>query len=143
MKTYYINMPDSWALANYGKNKFALIQNILELSKQTYPFIHIKAGGVVYLPLPWQFYHGIVMSTHWKLLRRLYKVNYITYKDAQLHPLVRSDLVIKDTIAICGKSVDRNLELLTMKGEKFESLITGDTKHWRGKDDVFMKLTRK
>lgn len=139
----YMWMPDTWALTNYGKHKFGLLKNILELTKRTFPLTHIKAGGIVYLPIPWQLYHGIVMSQYWEELKELYCIEYIHYNDAQLNPLVRSDVVIKDMIESCGKSVDFNLKLMKNQGEKNESLITGDVDHWGGKDDIFMKLTRK
>ena len=138
----YLWMPDNWAVTNYGKNKFGLLNNILILAKRSSPFSHIKAGGIVYLPTPWQFYHGIVMSDHWKELIRVFKVEFIDYSDVESNPLVRSDMMIKDQIALCGKSVDYNLELLTIQGENVKSMKTGDLEHWRGNYDVFMKLTR-
>ena len=102
----YIWMPDSWTMANYGSHNFGLLNNILILAKSSYPFPHINAGGIVYLPTPWQSYHGIVMSEHWVELTRLFIVDYIDFKAAVLHPLVRSDMMIKDSIANCGKDID-------------------------------------
>ena len=139
----YMWMPDSWALSKYGSHKFGLLNNLVKLAKRIYPLSHIKAGGVVYLPTPWQFYHGIVMSKYWKELKYLYWVEYIEHVDAQSNPLVRSDMIIKESIGLCGKSVVNNLASLTSKGEKFESLSTEDLQQWRGKNDIFMKLTRK
>ena len=139
----YMWMPDSWALAKYGSRNFGLLNNLVKLAKRNYPLSHIKAGGVVYLPTPWQLYHGIVMSKYWKELKYLYCVEYIEYVDAQSNPLVRSDMIIKDAIALCGKSVVNNLVALTSKGEKIESLSTDDLQQWRGENDIFMKLTRK
>lgn len=139
----YIWMPDNWTLSNYGSHKFGLLKNILTLAGRNYPLSHIKAGGIVYLPTSWQFYHGIVMSEHWENLTRIFNVDYIDFNDAELHPLVRSDMMIKDSIAICGKDIEFNLELLTRQGEKVTSLITRDLNHWRGTCDIVMKLTCK
>ena len=139
----YLWMPDSWTMTNYGSHNFGLLNNILILAKSSYPFPHIKAGGVVYLPTPWQFYHGIVMSEHWVELTRLFIVDYIDFKAAVLHPLVRSDMMIKDSIARCGKDIEYNLRLLMEQGEKVTSSTTGHLYHWRGTEDIFMKLTCK
>ena len=83
------------------------------------------------------------MSEHWENLTRTFNVDYIDFNDAELHPLVKSDMKIKDLIAICGKDIEHNLELLTRQGEKVTSLITGDLNHWRGTCDIIMKLTCK
>ena len=139
----YMWMPDNWTLTNYGSHKFGLLKNILILAERNYPCSHIKAGGIVYLPIPWQFYHGIVMSDHWKNLTRIFSIDYIDFKDAGLNPLVRSDMTIKDSIAMCGKDIEHNIELLTYKGEKVASFIAEDLYHWRGTHDIFMKLTCK
>ena len=139
----YIWMPDTWSMSNYGSHNFGLLNNILTLAGRIYPLSHIKPGGIVYLPTPWQFYHGIVMSEHWENLTRTFNVDYIDFNDAELHPLVKSDMKIKDLIAICGKDIEYNLELLTRQGEKVTSLITGDLNHWRGTCDIIMKLTCK
>ena len=66
----YLWMPDSWAVTKYGKNEYGLLSNILELGKGISPSVHIKDGGVVILPIPWQFYHGIVTSVHWGGLKQ-------------------------------------------------------------------------
>ena len=83
------------------------------------------------------------MSDHWKNLTRIFNIDYIDFKDAGLNPLVRSDMTIKDSIAMCGKDIEHNLELLTYKGEKVASFIAEDLYHWRGTHDIFMKLTCK
>ena len=137
----YMWMPDNWTMTNYGSHNFGLLENILILAGRNYPLSHIKVGGIVYLPIPWQFYHGIVMSDHWENLTRIFNIEYIDFKDAELNPLVRSDMTIKESIAMCGKDVEYNLELLTNKGEKISSFISCDLYHWRGSHNIFMKLT--
>ena len=139
----YIWMPDNWSFESYGSHNFGLLNNILKLAQSEAPYAHIKAGGIVYLPTPWQFYHGIVTSDHWNEVTRIFNVEYIDSKDATFHPLVRSDMNIQDSIAKCGKDIHHNLELLVRQGEKVTSLITGDVYHWRGTSDIFMKLTCK
>ena len=138
----YIWMPDGWAIETYGRHNFGLLQNLVELARRQYPSIHIKEGGVIYLPTSWQLYHGIVMSEYWKELKELYRVDYIKHADAQSNPLVRSDMQIKHTIARLGKNVDHELVLLKSKGEKIYLLNTVDLEHWSGCDDIFMKLIR-
>ena len=139
----YIWMPDNWSLKNYGSHKFGILENLLKLAQRDAPYTHIKSGGIVYLPTPWQFYHGLVTSAHWKNLTRTFNVDYIDYKDAELHPLARSDLKIKELIITCGKDIEHNLKLLTKKGEKVTSSITEDLNYWRGDHNIFMKLTCK
>jgi len=139
----YIWMPDNWSLKNYGSHNFGILKNILNLAQRQAPYAHIKSGGIVYLPTPWQFYHGLVTSAHWKNLTRTFNVDYIDYKDAELHPLARSDLKIKELIITCGKDIEHNLKLLTKKGEKVTSSITEDLNYWRGDHNIFMKLTCK
>jgi hypothetical protein len=139
----YLWMPDSWAVTKYGKNEYGLLSNILELGMRISPSVHIKEGGVVILPIPWQFYHGIVTSEHWEQLNRLYFVDYIAYNDAQSSALVSSDMKIKELILLLGKDVEKGLKKLTEKGERCDTLQTSALPYWRGKDDIFMKLTRR
>jgi len=139
----YIWMPDNWSLKNYGSHQFGILKNLLNLAQREAPYAHIKPGGIVYLPTPWQFYHGLVTSAHWSELTRIFNVDYIDHKDSNLHPLVRSDIAIQDSIAKCGKDIHHNLELLVRQGEEITSLIKSDVYHWRGTSDIFMKLTCK
>lgn len=139
----YMWMPDLWAVENYGKNSFRLLENILELAIRRTPSIHIKDGGVVFLPTPWKLYHGMVTSEFWKSLIRLYRVDYIKYEDAQSNPLVRSDMKIEGEIARYGKDVGMSLDKLKVEGEQILSLETEDLEYWRGNDDIFVRLTRK
>ena len=139
----YLWMPDSWAVKRYTKNEYGLLSNILELGKRISPSVHIKDGGVVILPIPWQFYHGIVTSKHWGQLKLWYFVDYIAYNDAQSSALVSSDMKIKELIRRLGKDVEKGLEILTEKGEPYDTLQTSELEHWSGKDDIFMKLTRR
>ena len=139
----YLWMPDSWAVKRYGKNEYGLLSNILELGKRISPSVHIKDGGVVILPIPWQFYHGIVTSKHWGQLKLWYFVDYIAYNDAQSSALVSSDMRIRDVIRRLGKDVEEGLKLLAEKGEPYDTLQTRQLEHWSGKDDIFMRLTRR
>ena len=139
----YMWMPDVWAVTNYGKNYFHLLENIRKLAESKSPSIHIKEGGVVFLPTPWKLYHGFVTSTYWKDLIRFYRVDYIKYEEAQSNPLVSSDMKIKEVIARYGKDMDKSLGLLILEGEQNMSLETEDLEYWRGNDDIFVRLTRK
>jgi hypothetical protein len=139
----YMWMPDVWAVTNYGKNFFHLLENIRKLAESKSPSIHIKEGGVVFLPTPWKLYHGFVTSTYWKDLIRFYRVDYIKYEEAQSNPLVSSDMKIKEVIARYGKDMDMSLDLLKLEGEQNLSLETEDLQYWRGNDDIFVRLTRK
>jgi len=139
----YMWMPDVWAVENYGKNYFYLLENIRKLAENKSPSIHIKEGGVVFLPTPWQLYHGFVTSAYWKELIRFYRVDYIKYEEAQIHPLVSSDMKIKEVIARYGKDMDKSLDMLILEGEQNLSLETKDLEYWRGNGDIFVRLTRK
>lgn len=140
----YMWMPGRWADEKYGKNSYGLLGNIVELANRSSPSLHIKEGGVVFLPTPWQFYEGIVASEYWGDLKRVYRVEYIKYEDAESCPLVTSDMRIKEEIARLGKSVEASLDLLKKEGEQIQSLETvEDLAYWSGKDDIFMRLTRK
>ena len=139
----YLWMPDSWAVEKYGKNEFGLLSNLLELAKRISPSVHIKDGGVVILPIPWQFYHGILTSKHWGQLKLWYIVEYIAYNDAQSSALVSSDMKIKELIRRLGKDVEKGLKILREKGEPYDNVQTSELEYWSGADDIFMKLTRR
>ena len=82
----------------------------------------MKDGGIVYLPIPDQFYNGIVGSSNWIEMDAYYHVGFIKRSEVNCHPLVRSDTCIRTLIVRYGNNVQQSLVLLSCKAGAFMAL---------------------
>ena len=111
----YLWMPRGWDYEKYGANNFKLLEHILHLGQRTHESVHLRVGGIVYLPTSEGFYKGMVESRHWEELQAVYRVEYIKKGEANHHPLkgeanhhplVTSDIRIQSSIEEYGNNLD-------------------------------------